>query len=64
MKKKIKKKHNFGKNFKKQNKKKWGKLKLKLNSQPTQYWKNKFDKDNLKKKTRGENTVAIHSIFF
>jgi hypothetical protein len=30
-------------------KKKWGKLKLKLNSQPTQYWKTKFNKDNLKK---------------
>ena len=28
--------------------------KLKLNSQPTQYWKNKFDKDNLKKKHVGE----------
>jgi len=32
-----------GENLKK---KKWGKLKLKLNSQPTQYWKNKFNKDN------------------
>ena len=63
-----------GENFKKW-KKKWGKLKLKLNSQPTQYWKNKFNKDNFKKKTCGENTVAkqkpckgntvvIHSIFF
>ena len=52
------------KNFKKQNKKKWGKLKLKLNSQPTQYWKNKFDKDNFKKKTRGENTVAIYSVLW
>jgi hypothetical protein len=30
-------------------KKKWGKLKLKLNSQPIQYEKNKFNKDNLKK---------------
>ena len=59
---------------KKKNKKNiWGKLKL--NSQPTQYWKNKFNKDNLKKKTCRENTVAkqkpckgntivIHSIFF
>jgi len=56
-------------------KKKWGKLKLKLNSQPTQCWKNKFNKDNLKKKTYGGNivakqklckgnTVVIHSIFF
>jgi hypothetical protein len=55
--------------------KKWGKLKLKLNSQPTQYLKNKFNKDNLKKKTCGGNTIAkqkpckgntvvIHSIFF
>jgi len=26
-----------GENFKKMKKKKWGKLKLKLNSQPTQY---------------------------
>jgi len=53
----------------------WGKLKLKLNSQPTQYWKNKFDKDNLNKKTCGENTaakqktckrntVAIHIFYF
>jgi hypothetical protein len=51
----------------------WGKLKL--NSQPAQYWKNKFEKDNLKKKNMwgntaakskscGENTVAIHNIFF
>ena len=56
-------------------KKKWGKLKLKLNSQPTQYWKNKFNKYNFKEKTCGGNTVAkqkpckgntvvIHSIFF
>jgi hypothetical protein len=55
-------------------KKKWGKLKLKLNSQPTQYWKNKFDKDNLKKTCGGNtaakqkpckgNTVAIHIVFF
>jgi hypothetical protein len=56
-------------------KKKRGKLKLKLNSQPTQYWKNKFNKDNLKKKTYRKNTVAkqkpckgntvvIHSVFF
>jgi hypothetical protein len=63
-----------GENLKKW-KKKWVKLKLKLNSQPTQYWKNKFNKDNLKKKTSGGNTVAkqkpckantvvIHSIFF
>jgi hypothetical protein len=55
-------------------KKKWGKIKLKLNSQPTQYWKNKFNKDNFKEKTCGGNTVAkqkpckgntviIHSIF-
>jgi hypothetical protein len=52
----------------------WGKLKLKLNSQPTQYWKNKFDKDNFKKIYGGNtadkqkpckgNTVAIHSVFF
>jgi len=35
-------------------KKSWGKLKLKLNSQPTQYRKNKFNKDNLKKKHVGE----------
>jgi len=28
----------------------WGKL----NSQPTQYWKNKFDKDNFRKQTCGE----------
>jgi hypothetical protein len=53
----------------------WGKLKLKLNSQRTQNWKNKFDKDNLKKKTCGGNaaakqkpykgnTVAIHSVCF
>jgi len=65
---------NVGKIFKKW-KKKWGKLKLKLNSQPTQYRKNKFNKDNLKKKTCGGNTVAkqkpckgntvvIHNIFF
>ena len=27
---------------------------MKLNSQPTQYIKNKIDKDNLKKKTCGE----------
>jgi hypothetical protein len=39
-------------------KKKWGKLKLKLNSQLTQYWKNKFNKDNFKEKTCGGNTVA------
>jgi len=63
-----------GENLKKW-KKKWGKLKLKLNSQPTQYWKNKFNKDNFKKKTCGGNTVAkqkpckgntvvINSIFF
>ena len=54
-------------------KKKWGKLKLKLNSQPIQYWKNKFDKDNLKKICGGntatkqkpckENTVAIYIVF-
>ena len=61
-----------GENLKKW-KKKW--KKLKLNSQPTQYWKNKFNKDNFKEKTRGGNTVAkqkpykgnivlIHSIFF
>jgi hypothetical protein len=53
----------------------WGKLKLKLNSQTTQYWKNKFNKDNFKEKTCGGNTVAkqklckgntvvIHSILF
>ena len=69
----IKKKDNFGKNLKIW-KKKWGKLKLKLNSQPTQYWKNKFDKDNLKKTCGGNtaakqkpckgNTVAIHIVFF
>ena len=63
-----------GENFKKW-KKKWKKLNLKLNSQPTQYWKNKFNKDNFKEKTCGgntvakqkpckENTVVIHSIFF
>jgi len=65
-----------GENLKKW-KKKWGKLKLKLklNSQPTQYWKNKFNKDNFKEKTCGGNTVAkqkpckenivvIHIIFF
>jgi hypothetical protein len=55
-------------------KKKWGKVKLKLNSQPTQYWKNKFDKDNFKKTCGGNtaakqkpckgNTVAIHIVFF
>ena len=61
-----------GENLKKW-KKKWGKLKL--NSQPTQYWKNKFNKDNFKEKTCGGNTVAkqkpckgntvvIHSICF
>jgi hypothetical protein len=54
-------------------KKKWEKLKLKLNSQPIQYWKNKFNKDNLKKTCGGNtvakqkpckgNTVVIHSIF-
>jgi len=48
--------------------------KLKLNSQPAQYWKNKFDKDNLKKnmwantaakqKLYGKNTVAIYNVFF
>jgi hypothetical protein len=38
-----------GENLKKW-KKKWGKLKLKLNSQPIQYWKNKFNKDNFLKK--------------
>ena len=71
MKKNIKKKDNFGKNNKK---KTWEKLKIKLNSQPIQYWKNKFDKDNLKtKKTCGgntadkqkpckENTVVIYSV--
>jgi hypothetical protein len=63
-----------GENLKKW-KKKWGKLKLKLNSQPTQYWKNKFNKNNFKEKTCAGNTVAkqkpckgntvvIHSIFF
>ena len=51
----------------------WGKLKL--NFQPAQYWKSKFDKDNFKKintwrntaakqKPCGGNTVAIHNIFF
>ena len=45
-------------------KKKWEKLKLKLNFQPTQYWKNKFNKYNFKEKTCGENTVVIHSIIF
>jgi hypothetical protein len=50
------------------------KLKLKLNSQPTQYWENKFNKDNFKKTCGGNtvakqkpckgNTVVIHSIFF
>jgi len=67
-----------GENLKKNKEKKWGKLKLKLklklNSQPTQYWKNKFNKDNFKKKYGGNtvakqkpckgNTVVIHSIFF
>jgi len=53
-------------------KKIWGKLKL--NSQPAKYWKNKFDKDNLKKnmwgntaakqKPFGGNTVVIHSVIF
>ena len=63
-----------GENLKKWEKKR-GKLKLKLNSQPNQYWKNKFNKDNFKEKTCGGNTVAkqkpckgntvvIHSIFF
>jgi len=63
-----------GENLKKW-KKKWGKLKLKLNSQSTQYWKNKFNKDNFFLKTCGGNTVAkqkpckgntvvIHSIVF
>ena len=63
-----------GENLKKW-KKKWKKLNLKQNSQPTQYWKNKFHKDNFKEKTCGgntvtkqkpskENTVVIHSIFF
>jgi hypothetical protein len=33
-----------------ENLKKWKKKWRKLNSQPTQYWKNKFNKDNLKKK--------------
>jgi len=53
----------------------WGKLKLKLNSQTTQYWKNKFNKNNFKEKTCGGNTVAkqklckgntvvIHNILF
>jgi hypothetical protein len=61
----------LGKNLKNE-KKTWGKLKLKLNSQPTQYWKNKFDKDNLKKTCGGNtaakqkpckgNTIAIHSV--
>ena len=51
MKKNIKKKDNFGKNFKKK-KKTWEKLKL--NSQPTQYLKNKFNKDNFKTKHVGE----------
>jgi len=50
-----------GENLKKW-KKKWGKLKL--NSQPTQYWKNKFNKDNFKEKTCRGNTVVIHNIFF
>ena len=31
----------------------WGKLKL--NSQPTQYWKNKFDKDNFLKNIKQKN---------
>jgi len=43
-----------GENFKKW-KKKWVKLKLKLNSQQTQYWKNKFNKDNLKKNMWGKH---------
>jgi hypothetical protein len=34
----------------------------KLNSQPTQYEKNKIDKDNSRKKIKWGNTVAIHSI--
>jgi len=62
----------YGENLKK----KWEKLKLKLklNSQPTQYWKNKFNKNNFKKNMWGNtvakqkpckgNTVVIHSIFF
>jgi hypothetical protein len=64
-----------GENLKKWKKKEWVKLKLQLNSQPTQYWKNKFNKDNFNEKTCGGNTVAkqkpckgntvvIHSIFF
>jgi len=50
----------------------WGKLKL--DYQPAQYWKNKFNKDNFLKKYvrkhciktklyRG-NTIAIHIVFF
>jgi hypothetical protein len=31
----------------------WGMLKL--NSQPTQYWKNKFEKDNFLKKYMGKH---------
>ena len=63
-----------GENFKKW-KKKWGKLKLKLNSQQLNIEKNKFNKYNFLKKTCGENTlvkqksckgntVVIHSVFF
>ena len=50
----------------------WGKLKQ--DYQPAQYWKNIFDKDNLKKNMWGNtvrkqklcrrNTVAIHIVFF
>jgi hypothetical protein len=57
----------------KNEKKKWGKLKL--NSQQLNIEKNKFNKYNFLKKTCGENTVVkqksckgntvvIHSVFF
>jgi len=73
----LKKKQNKTKKKKtilgKKKKNMWGKLKL--NFQPAQYWKNKFDKDNFKKistwrntaakqKRCGGNTVAIHNILF
>jgi len=52
-KKKQKKRYFFGKKEKKQYI--WGKLKL--NSQPAQYWKNKFDNDNLKKNMWGKTAA-------
>jgi hypothetical protein len=52
-KKKICKKWQFWKKNKKRKINIWGKLKL--DYQPAQYWKNKFDKDNVLKKYMGKH---------